>query len=392
MNFGNLQGQLGGLLGSLTGKQQQQQQQAPYGQYPGQQAQQPYQPQYGQYPGPQAQQQYPGQPQTSYGLPYQQQPPQQGFPHLPPSATMLPPGWIAQWNAQYQRNFINATGKSNGKPQRSRLLLSSSYGICCSCWTPPGSSVGAPGEKVTLADHYNLNAEPGAAPFFRLHNSSNKPAVGTVDPTVAIALELSQHVPSLMKAPPAGSKPEVLDGWRRYLREIQDAQTNHTRAIRDAQIEHDRRITNMGYAVQSQVSHGQSLQQQLDDAQIDYNRTVEHAHQTMNDQVERAKEITKIQQQMLPPGWIAQWNTQYQRNFYVGAAPILQTSQQQQQGNPLLIPANAAVEHHSDHTRDLRDAQVDHDRRVKDAHYQDQQFKLNSASSALSSLMKSQYQ
>ncbi|KAJ3076183.1 hypothetical protein HDU99_001383 [Rhizoclosmatium hyalinum] len=118
-----------------------------------------------------------------------------------------------------------------------------------------------------------------------------------------------------MKAPPAGSKPEVLDGWRRYLREIQDAQTNHTRAIRDAQVEHDRRvkdahyqdqqyklnsassafgsimshsITSMGYAVQSQLSHGQSLQQQLDDAEIDYNRTVERAHQTMNDHVERA--------------------------------------------------------------------------------------------------------
>ncbi|KAJ3284736.1 hypothetical protein HDU79_007890 [Rhizoclosmatium sp. JEL0117] len=328
MNFGNLQGQLGGLLGSLTGKQQQQQQQAPYGQYPGQQAQQPYQPQYGQYPGSQAQQQYPGQPQTSYGLPYQQQPPQQGFsPPPPPQQPMLPPGWIAQWNAQYQRNFYveTATGKSQWEaPTFAPPPVPPPTEFAAPAGPPPGSSVGAPGEKVTLADHYNLNAEPGAAPVLQTpqqqqqgnplfipanatvqHHSGVpiQPAVGTVDPTVAIALELSQHVPSLMKAPPAGSKPEVLDGWRRYLREIQDAQTNHTRAIRDAQIEHDRRvkdahyqdqqyklnsastafssimshsITNMGYAVQSQ------------DAQIDYNRTVEHAHQTMNDQVERA--------------------------------------------------------------------------------------------------------
>ncbi|KAJ3076182.1 hypothetical protein HDU99_001382 [Rhizoclosmatium hyalinum] len=225
MNFGNLQGlpgQLGGLLGSLTGKQQQQQQQAPYGQYPGQQAQQPYQGQYGQYPGPQAQQQYPGQPQTSYGLPYQQQPPQQAYspaPAPPPQQPALPPGWIAQWNAQYQRNFYveTATGKSQWEPPTFAPPPGPPPPDFAAPAGPPpengGPSVPASGEKVTLADHYNLNAAPGAAPILQTpqqqqqgnplfvpanatvqHHSGvpMQPAVGTVDPTVAIALELSQ--------------------------------------------------------------------------------------------------------------------------------------------------------------------------------------------------------
>ncbi|KAI9332657.1 hypothetical protein BDR26DRAFT_869096 [Obelidium mucronatum] len=345
LNLGKLESTIGGLLGSLGVNKPQQQQQQPYGQQP--YGQQPY----GQQPQPYGQQQYSygqaapiqgGYPQQAQAQPQYQPPP-------PPQQPQLPPGWIAQWNQQYQRNFYveTATGKSQWEvPAFAPPAFAPPPGP-----PPPDShpSTGAPPAPVQaapiaaasenstgtdLASHYNLNAVPAAAPMLQTpqqqqqqqlftpanahvqHHSGIplQPAVGTVDPTVAIALELSQHVPSLMKAPPANASKEVLDGWRQYLRDIQDAQTEHTRAIRDAQVSHDRVVKDAHYqdqqykmsagsnllsglmhgsgvsssTVSGAFNHQTSLQQKLDDAQIDYNREVERAHQRMNDEVERA--------------------------------------------------------------------------------------------------------
>ncbi|KAJ3344152.1 hypothetical protein HDU83_005378 [Entophlyctis luteolus] len=312
-----LEGAIGGLLGGGNGSQQQQQM---YVQPQNQYGQQGYQPQpYGQQPpGPQHSQQQP----------------------------QLPPGWIAQWNSQYQRNFYvdTATGKSQWEPPAFAPPPGpppASY--AAPEGPPPGSSpflagpTGGqpdPAGNADLNSYYNLNAPPQQAPSLQTPEQQNQgrlfipanaqnqyhsgipmqPAVGTVDPTVAIALELSQSIPSLMKAPPAGSKIEVMDAWRYYLRRIQDAQNQHTRAIRDAQVDHDRQIkdahyqeqqyklssgtnllsgllhggSGLGYAAESAVSQRVSLQQRLDDAQNEYNRSVEHAHQALNDAVESA--------------------------------------------------------------------------------------------------------
>ncbi|KAJ3075138.1 hypothetical protein HDU98_009092 [Podochytrium sp. JEL0797] len=345
MNFQKLEQQLGGLGGMLGGllnkpQQQQQQQQQQYQQAP-----------------------YPGQPQYSNGLPGQQPQPQQGYPQQPYQSQnpqqQLPPGWIVQWNQQYQRNFYVET--SSGKSQWEAPIFAPPPGppppaFAAPSGPPPPSPIspGTPNfgmpspnsqqsamspvqpQDTNLASYYNLNAAPAAPPTLQSpqqqqqqnlfvpanasvqHHSGiqMQPAVGTVDPTVAIALALSQQVPSLMKAPPAGANQDVLNGWKDYLRRIQDAQSTHTRAIRDYQVAHDRRVKDahyqdkqhqmsagasllnglssggsgrvFGYAVENQLSYSAGLKQTLDDAQSDYNRDVEHAHQAMNDAVESA--------------------------------------------------------------------------------------------------------
>jgi hypothetical protein len=48
--------------------------------------------------------------------------------------------------------------------------------------------------------------------------------VSVVDPTQAIALELSQSVPSLMGPPEEKAPKEVWTAYKEYLRNVQDAQ------------------------------------------------------------------------------------------------------------------------------------------------------------------------
>ncbi|KAJ3029048.1 UNVERIFIED_CONTAM: hypothetical protein HDU68_000261 [Siphonaria sp. JEL0065] len=318
MNFGNLQGLAGGLLGQLGLDNKQQQQQQPYGQQP--YGQQPY----GQQPQPYGQQPYSQQPYAQQGGYPQQQ--YQAPP--PPQQPPLPPGWIAQYNAQYQRNFYRPQPESlNGNlqpllllpfPHRGpSLLLPASHLQAMALLLHQPRTRQPILHLITTSPQQQQSQQlfvPANANIQHHSGVQQLPAVGTVDPTVAIALELSQHVPSLMKAPPPGASKEVLDGWRQYLREIQDAQTEHTREIRDAQISHDRQVKDAHYADQQYkmsagsnvlsglmhgggvgmssmsgfASHQTSLKQRLDDAEIDYNRTVEHAHQRMNDQVENA--------------------------------------------------------------------------------------------------------
>jgi hypothetical protein len=182
-----------------------------------------------------------------------------------------------------------------------------------------------------LVSHYGLTTVPpqppviGAAPTqpsFVVGSSMNNgthtlaPSVGpvqTVDPTIAIALSLSQSIPTLMKAPPAGSKPEVVNAWRSYLRRIQDAQNRHTREIRDAQVQHDRdireaeidakkhnmsmmgssynmmsSISSLMHAGSNQYNYQKDYKNRLDNAKLHYDQAVEHAHQRLNDEVEWA--------------------------------------------------------------------------------------------------------
>ncbi|KAI8615478.1 hypothetical protein BC830DRAFT_1168573 [Chytriomyces sp. MP71] len=329
-NVGDLQQKLGGMVGGLLGKNQQ--------------GQQPYQQQGGysqQYPQQYPQQGYAGYPQQG-GYPQQHYQPAT----VPqPNGPNLPAGWTAQWSAQFQRNYFIeiATGKSQWEPPAFAPPPLPPPGFA----PPPGppssestDSKPAPGVALTpaiapasLATHYNLNAMPSApvvltpqqqnmeGPAFIPANAEHQshsglplqPLVATADPTVAIALELKQHVPTLMAAPPAGAKQEVTDAWRTYLRRVQDAQTEHTRTIRDAQVEHDKAIKNahynqqqhnmnvgsnllysitslsgIGNQVSNQMQYQSQLKQDLDNAEIQYNRTVERSHQRLNDQVEYA--------------------------------------------------------------------------------------------------------
>ncbi|KAI8610581.1 hypothetical protein BC830DRAFT_730804 [Chytriomyces sp. MP71] len=237
-NVGDLQQKLGGMVGGLLGKNQQGQQQYP---------------QQGGYS-----QQYPQQyPQQGYSQ--QVSYPQQQYQPAPPpnpSGPVLPPGWTAQWSMQYQRNYFVevATGKSQWEPPAFAPPPLPPPGFA----PPPGPPPAALANSIiplagastpaiapaSLATHYSLNATPVApvvltpqqqnmeGPVFIPANAEHQshsglplqPLVATADPTVAIALELKQHVPTLMAAPPAGAKQEVTDAWRTYLRHVQDAQ------------------------------------------------------------------------------------------------------------------------------------------------------------------------
>ncbi|KAJ3411189.1 hypothetical protein HDV05_002617 [Chytridiales sp. JEL 0842] len=197
---------------------------------------------------------------------------------------------------------------------------------------PSKDSTGS-GGKVNLASYYNLSStpavpqtiqpgQPSAQPMFTPANSANPhhsgvpgaAPVGTVDPTMAIPLELTQSVPNLMKAPPANCSEAVKNLWRTYLRSVQDAQNEHTRAIRDAQMDHDRRITDINHHHQNNntstisgiLSHGKfnmkgltnlastqinrqkDYKADLDKAKFEYERRVEQSHQRLNDAVEYA--------------------------------------------------------------------------------------------------------
>jgi coproporphyrinogen III oxidase-like Fe-S oxidoreductase len=144
------------------------------------------------------------------------------------------------------------------------------------------------------------------------------PSVGlvdTVDPTVAIALELKQSVPSLKDHPtPEQMKnTKIVAAWKKYLRQIQDAQNQHTRSIRDAQLAHQKAVRDAEYHLNtnsvknaSSMAHGMSsigsiinvasrfqtrretYNQNLQNAKMRYENTVEHSHQKLNDSVERA--------------------------------------------------------------------------------------------------------
>jgi hypothetical protein len=70
-------------------------------------------------------------------------------------------------------------------------------------------------------------------PFFSPGSSANNGAhtmapdahpVSVIDPTQAIALELSQSVPSLMGKPDEKAPKQVWTAYKDYLRSIQDAQ------------------------------------------------------------------------------------------------------------------------------------------------------------------------
>ncbi|KAJ3244081.1 hypothetical protein HDU78_011479 [Chytriomyces hyalinus] len=357
--LGGVLGGLGGLMGKNTPGQQQQQGGYPaQGGYPGQQQGYPQQQQQG-YP----QQGYPGQPQQQqapYQPGYNQSYPQQNYPAsqaapayqhqappMPPPPQALPPGWVEQHSQQYQRTFYVevATGRSQwdmpafAPPPPPTAYAPPPVAPPAEAPAPVAAATPqlAPAPLKTpqdIASYYNLNAAPQQAPTlqtpgqpgppiftpanaqYQSHSGiPTQPGVATVDPTIAIALELSQHVPSLMKAPPPGSKREIQDAWRLYLRRIQDAQTMHTRTIRDAQIEHDKHVKNahydasqynmnqganvlsnlmrmngsgMGSVLSSQMQHSSNLKQDLDNAEIAYNRRVEESHQRLNDDVESA--------------------------------------------------------------------------------------------------------
>jgi vacuolar-type H+-ATPase subunit H len=144
------------------------------------------------------------------------------------------------------------------------------------------------------------------------------PSVGlveTVDPTVAIALELKQSVPSL-KDPPTPEQmknKDILAAWKNYLRSIQDAQNRHTREIRDAQLQHQKDVrdaeyrlntnamsaaSGMHYKMQSiggimnmvggYQNKRETYNQNLQDAKMRYENRIEHSHQELNDAVEYA--------------------------------------------------------------------------------------------------------
>lgn len=112
----------------------------------------------------------------------------------------LPPGWISQWDPNYSRWYFVDTGTGQSTWNDPRYSSVPVYN------SKPSF---VPGSSATQGSHTNV---PDVAP------------VSVIDPTQAIALELSQSVPSLMGPPPSNASIEVLDAYKQYIRNIQDAQ------------------------------------------------------------------------------------------------------------------------------------------------------------------------
>ncbi|KAJ3373491.1 hypothetical protein HDU91_006892 [Kappamyces sp. JEL0680] len=256
--------------------------------YPGSQAQ-GYPGQAQGYPGPQASQGYPG-PQAS----------PQGYPSYPNySAPQNPP----------TQQYYPQQGPPPAQPYQSPAVA------------PPNGA--ATGQQTTAdAPKPLFTTAPTVSTYgTEISHASAVPEMGrveTVDATVAIALELKQSVPTLRDGPPANSKQPIKDAYRRYLREIQDAQNTHTRCIRDAQVQHQKDVRDADYYSKHQtqnavgsmgyygggslLSNATSLfnkatnftqgrdhyNQLLQDAKLNYDRSVEHSSQRLNDAVEYA--------------------------------------------------------------------------------------------------------
>ncbi|KAJ1553277.1 hypothetical protein HK405_008408, partial [Cladochytrium tenue] len=316
--------QITGTVKNALGKKSPQppQQQGYYPQQPNSPLQ-GYQPQ----PYPQQQASYPG------------AAPQGGAGYAPPPASplppqpSLPPGWIAQWDATHQRSFYvdTATGQSHWTlPQAPapspRPAFQPPPG------PPPPVSGSGPNPQLNqqqgpsnMAAYYGVNQSPvgfeampaTAQNFFKPASAADPTSsvaptalgVGTVDPTMVIPLALTQSIPNLMKAPPPDCSIRVKDGWRQYVRSIQDAQNLHTRKIRDAQMDHEQNVKdikarygvgalpgfsgggniniNLG-SVMGYFNRQQDYQADLDRNRKNYDVRVERSHQELNDAVERA--------------------------------------------------------------------------------------------------------
>jgi hypothetical protein len=127
----------------------------------------------------------------------------------------LPPGWISQWDPRFQRWYFvdTSTGLSTWDDPR----FPSTY-------APPQSPSynQAPASQI-------YNPKPIFVPGSSSNNGAHTMApdagpVSVIDPTVAVALELSQSVPSLMGPPDEKDPKAVWDEYKQYLRSIQDAQ------------------------------------------------------------------------------------------------------------------------------------------------------------------------
>ena len=232
----------------------------------------------------------------------------------------LPPGWIMQFDPNSGQNFYvnTATGISQWVSP-----ISQSY-------APPRMQ--PPSNQQPMQSQFparpqqmpQLMSQPGGPAFMPVNTvdenstqiaySNPTQAMGlvsSVDPTVAIALELKQSIPTLM-GPPQNETHQ--NAYKSYIRSIQDAQNSHTRALRDAQLQHQKEVRDAEYhlkntnnvagnlaGIGSLASFGgmmnkisgfgqdrQRYNQMLADARLHYERNLEHAAQRLNDAVEYA--------------------------------------------------------------------------------------------------------